>query len=891
MLGKLFRRAQTLSHTSRVDRDITKEIDFHIRMETEKRLRAGLSPEEARRTALRDFGGVQPTREHVRDTRGLTFWDALSQDVRFGLRTLRRSPGYTAAAVLILALGIGANTAIFSVINGVLLKALPFSEGGNLVLLQESAPAAGLASVGVGIPELFDYRKRLQSVKDLVEYHSMSFVLLNQGEPDRVDTGVVSANFFNMLGITPILGRTFVVSDDVIGAEAVLVLSHEYWQQKFGGDPNVIGRVLQMNNRAHTVIGVLPAYPQYPRVNDVYMSTSACPFRSAAEKALPAGGHRSFGALQVFGRLKPGATEAQATAEIATVASSFPKDFPNDYRRAKGLTGRAQYLQDRLVVGARPMLLALGGATMLVLLIACANVANLALARTLQRRRELAVRTALGAGRGRLLRQLVTESVIVSVAGGALGLGLAWLSLDMLVGFVGRFTPRTSQIAIDGGVLAFTLVISVLTGLVFGAAPALASRRNVAQAMREGAAQGGEGAGRNRLRAGLVVAQVAVSFILLVGAALMLESFHRLSSVPLGYETDHVMTAAIFGNFGAGANSLTVKDIIDRSNAIVDRLRSSPGVRAAAATSSVPLSNITPAQLSIRIEGRSDSDSRVLDADGNIASEGYFDTLGIPVLTGRDFRRSDSADAPPVALINASMAKYWDGANPVGTRFLVQNQQPETWLTIVGVVGDFRLYSADRDIEPQFYTPFEQNQGGGGGRLLVRTDGNPHDLVNTIKAVVHGVNKDMPVEELKTIDELRNTQLTPPRLTAALLTVFAAVALVITLAGVTGVIATSVSQRTREFGLRMALGASRGSVLQLVLGQGMVLVVAGLLAGVGGAYAFSRLISGFLFATKPTDAMAYAVVAAIFLVVSLVACLAPARRATTIDPLTALRAD
>ena len=888
---RFLRRLRTLATQPKVDRDINKELDFHIRMEIEKRQRAGMTPEEARRTAMRDFGGVGRTREAVRDVRGITFWDTLSQDVQFGLRTLRRSPGYTLAAVTILALGIGANTAIFSVISGVLLKPLPYTDGSRLVLLQQSAPAAGLPTVGISIPELFDYRSRLQAVQDLVEYHSMSFVLLNQGEPDRVDTGVVSANFFNMLGVKPILGRTFVPSDDVLGAEAVLVLSNEYWQQKFGGDPNVVGRVLQMNNRAHTVIGVLPAFPQYPRFNDVYMSTSACPFRSAAEKALPAGGHRSFGGLQVFGRLAPGATIDRAAAEVATVAGGFPKDFPNDYRRAKGLTGGTQLLEERLVVGARPMLLALGGTTILVLLIACANVANLAMARTARRQRELAVRTALGAGRWRLLRQLLTESVIVGLTGGVLGLGLAWLSLGVLVGFVGRFTPRTNQIGIDATVLAFTFGVSIITGLVFGAAPALSERRNVAQAVREGAAQAGEGAGRHRLRAGLVVAQVGVSFILLVGASLMLESFHRLSSVSLGYDTGHVMSAAIFGNFGANANSLTPQDIIDRSNAIVDRLRSSPGVRAASVTASVPLSNITPASQSIRIEGRTTSDARLLEVDGYVASEGYFDSLGVPIIIGRDFRRSDDAKAPPVAVINASMAKYWDGANPLGSRFMVENQPTETWLTVVGVVSDFHLYSADRDIEPQFYAPFAQSGGFGGGRLLVRTDGNPQDLVNTIKAAVHGVNKDMPVEELKTIDELRNTQLTSPRLTAALLVIFAGVALVITLAGITGVIATSVSQRTREFGLRMALGASRGSVLQMVLGQGVLLVAIGLVLGVGGAYAFSQVIGRFLFATKPTDVPVYLAVAGLFIVVAGAACLAPARRATTIDPLTALRTD
>jgi predicted permease len=894
-VGRLLRRVRTLLRRRKVDDEVARELDFHIEMEALQRARAGLQPDEARRAALRDFGEPARVREHVRDVRGMTVADGLEQDVRFALRTLRRSPGFTIAAVLILALGIGANTAMFSVIDGVLLEPLPFRNGDELVLIQQAATKSDVPDAGVSIPELARYRGRLASIRDLVEYHSMSFTLLNQGEPDRVDTGVVSANFFSMLGIAPLYGRTFADADDDLGAEAVLVLSHAYWRDKFGADPRVVGRVLEMNNRPHTVVGVLPEYPQYPRRNDVYMPTSACPFRAAAERTLPLG-HRSFAGLRVFGRLASGAGATAAGSEVATVAASFEADHPQDYARTRslGIAGRVQPLREQLVEGARPMLLALTGTTLLVLLIACANVANLALARTLQRHRELAVRSALGAGRARIVRQLVTESLIVAIAGGVLGLGLAWLSLDLIVGFVGRFTERTGEIAVDGRVLAFTVAASIVSGIAFAAAPALATRRNLAEAMREGSAQTGDGGGRRRLRSGLVVAQVAVSFALLVGAALLLESFYRLSSVPLGYTADRVMTAAIFGNFSRGT---TPEDALRLQTGILDRLRAAPDVDAAAMTNAVPQSDIQPFNQPLRLDGIAAGDGRRLEADGNLASDGYFETLGIPLLAGRDIRATDTRETAPVAVINASMAKLWDGVDPIGRRFAIDGPPPPgqpdgpRWLTVVGIVPDFRLYSVDREIPAAYYTPAAQS-GFGAGRLVVRArSGNPYDLVRTIKAAVHGVDAQVPVEELVSLRELRDTRLTTPAVTTALLTIFAVVALAVTLAGLAGVIGTSVSQRTREFGLRMALGASRSSVLQLVLRQGLVLVAAGIALGVAGAYAFGRLIARYLFETTPTDALAYAGVALLFVLAALTATFGPARRATTVDPLRALRSE
>jgi predicted permease len=877
-----------LAGRKRFSGEVRRELEAHLAMEIDHRTRLGLQPDEARRTALRDFGGVSRVHEEVFDVRGITFWDTLWQDIRFGVRTLGRSPGYTAAAVLVLALGIGVNTAMFSVIRGVLLEPLPFRDGDELVLVQQAARVSNVGDAGVSIQELADYRARLQSIRDLVEFHSMSFVLLNQGDPDRIQAAVVSANFFDMLGIGPLLGRTFVDEDDDIGADATLVLSHEYWKSKFGGDESVVGRVLQMNNRPHTVVGVLPSFPQYPIASDVYMSTSACPFRAQAEtNPSPVAGHRTFSALRVFGRLAPGATVDRAAAEVAAVAESFNERHAADHERTRsqGLTGRAAMLQEELTTNSRPLLYALTAATGLVLLLACANLANLALARTLRRSRELALRTALGAGRLRILRQLVTESLIVAVGGGALGLGLAFLTVDMLVEFVGRFTTRTGQIDIDAGVLVFALIASVATGLVFGATPAIAARRSLMTSMRDGGAQAGDGARRHRVRSALVVAQVAMSFVLLVGAALLIESLYRLSAVPLGYQSRGVMTAAYFGNF---SRLQGLEEANRVQGLMLDRLRATPGVRAAAITNAVPQVSATPGQTPFAIEGRAPRDGVRLEADPNTSSAGYFDLLGVRLLAGRDFRPSDTPQAPPVAIINAAMAAAWEGADPIGSRILVGPPQNRIALTVVGVVGDFRLHGAsDRDVEAQYYRP--ATQVGAAGRVLVRTDGDPATMGPAIRAAVHAADPQLPVEEVQTLDELRDGRLATPGVTTALLAIFALAALAITLTGLAGLIGTSVSQRTREFGLRMALGASRTSVLRLVLGQGALLVAAGVLIGAAGAYWFSQLIARFLFGTPPVEPLAYAAVALIFLGAAVLATFGPARRATTIDPLTALR--
>ncbi len=513
------------------------------------------------------------------------FTTELVRDLSYALRQLRRAPGFAAAAILTLGLGIGANTAIFSVISGVLLKPLPYANGDRLVLIRQSAPLAGRPDAFVSIRELYDYREQTRGFEGLVEHHLMSFDLLNRGEPDRVATAVVSHNFFDVLGIDPIAGRTFVASDDLPGAPAVLVLSHSYWRTKFGGDPSIIGQVFQMNDRPHTVVGVLPNVPHYPREADVYMSVSACPFRARAEKTI-AQNRRAFSNLTVFGHLKPDVSIAQAGGDVDVVCRRFVGDNPTTYRPGSGFKATTLNVQGEMTKDARPMLLILLGTTGLILLIACANVANLTLARVLRRDRELALRASLGANRGRLIRQLLTESVLLALAGSAVGLLLAASTVDLLTAFVSRFTVRTGEIAIDPRVLAFTLGLSVVTGIIFGIFPALASRVDLVSALKQAGKSARLSGGRRLVQRGLVVAQVAVSVVLLVGAGLLLASFFRLQRVESGYRAERVLTAELFPNFSKYPSPTTQRAFYD---ALLQRLQGAPGVTTAAITNAIPL--------------------------------------------------------------------------------------------------------------------------------------------------------------------------------------------------------------------------------------------------------------------------------------------------------------
>jgi predicted permease len=812
--------------------------------------------------------------------------DQVLNDLRFGLRTLFKNRGFALLAILTLGLGIGENTAIFSVIYGVLLKPLPYTDSGRLVLIRQSAPLLGRADVGVSIKEYFTYRDQASEFEALVEFHQMNFDLLKRGEPDRVNTGVVSTNFFSVLGIQPILGRSFVPADDKPGAPAVLIVSHSYWQRKFGGDRNIIGQVFEMNDRPHTVVGVLPNVPHYPQENDVYMPTSACPFRAAAERRIDQNA-RVFSILNVFGKLKPGVSRERAAADVDLICRRFTADDKTAYRPGSGFTATTSGVREEMTRNARPMLMILLGTTGLVLLIACANVANLTLARLLRRDRELAVRAALGAGRARLVRQLLTESTLLAFAGGLFGLLFATWTVGLLTTFVARFTPRTGEVGIDFRVLLFTVAVSMTTGLLFGTLPAMASRVDLAGAMKQGSKGAGERGGRRRLQSALIVAQVAVSVVLLIGAGLLLASFYRLQAVDPGYQGERVMSAELFTNFSKYPNADTQLRFY---LPVIERLESQPSVVSVAVTNAVPLRATRPGAAAFQIEGRaSDDPNSRPTADARIVSASFFKTLGVPLVRGRTFTESDGSDAAKVVVINKAMVRYWDTSDPIGSR--VSLDGGETWATIVGIVGDVKQFGLDQPAVAQVYTPLRQTTQQLGGLVLVRTTGQPASAAALIREAAWAIDPNMPVQNVRTLDEIRASYLATPKLTAVLLSVFAALALLVTMAGITGVIATFVSQRTQEFGVRMALGASRQAVLRMVVGQGLMLVGAGLAIGVVASLAATRVLSSYLFGTTATDPVTFIAVVSAFLVAGAAACLGPAWRATTVDPMVALHAE
>ena len=569
---------------------------------------------------------------------------------------------------------------------------------------------------------------------------------------------------------------------------------------------------------------------------------------------------------------------------MAAVAERFSSDFPDSYPPEINYTPSVVDLKEELTRNARPTLMMLLVTAGIVLLIACANVANLTLARVIRRDRELAVRTALGAGRGRLLRQLVTESTLLAVIGGVVGLGVAFVGLDLLVGFVARFTPRAISVGIDGWVLAFTLLTSLATGLVFGVVPTLGSRVDLRSSIQESTRT--TGSGKDNIRRGLIVAQVALSFVLLIGAGLTLRSLVRLQQVEPGFETEHVLTARISVNFTEFDTMTAAHHFL---NEVADAVGESPLARAAALTTKPPYRSTNPFLQEFLIEGR---DSEEVDIapqlDGNVVSRGYFDVLDIPVLDGRAFEITDESESAPVGIVNRSLAeRHWPGERAVGKRVSIDDG--ETWITIVGVVGDTRLYGPESEVTDEFYRP--NTQGGMPTWLLVRTVGDPATAAQQVKEITYALSGANPISDIETLASLRDEAVASPRLTASLLGLFAALALVVTVTGIAGVMAFTVNQRTRELGLRMALGARKGSVLGLVVGQGMALVVAGLLLGVAGAIVFGNVISGLLYDTAPTDPVTFILVATCLLVASIVACLVPARRAISVDPAITLRAE
>src|SRR5713101_3738953 len=735
----------------------------------------------------------------------------LRQDSSFALRMMRKNLGFTIAAIIVLGLGIGANTAIFSVVNAVLLKPLPYEHGERLLMMRQSTPRSGLMGRTVSVPELMDYRRQNRSLDAIVEYHNMQFILLGRAEPEQVETGVVSWNFFDIFGVKPLFGRNFAPDDEKDGAPAVLLLSYEFWLRSFGGDPTVVGKVFRMNDKPHTVVGVLPPFPQYPHENDVYMPSSACPFRSATHMI----SNRQMRMLRLFARMKPGVKATEAEADLSTVAAAMQKEFPNDYPDDAQPGVEATPLKAELTHEAKPTMLLLLAAAGFVLLIACANVANLNLARMVRRDRELGVRTAMGASRIRLFRQLLTESSLLALIGGALGLLLANGSLQLLSAYVARSTPRAREVHIDVFVLLFPLAVAFFVSVLPGTAPAIARRENLITTLKEGGSQSTLGFVRGRLRSALIVAQVAVSFLLLIGAGLTVRSLINLQRVDPGFRPENVLTIQFsldFSRYTSNEKTLAFWD------SLLQKVQTLPGVVSAGAAGVFPLDKSPAFNNQFDIEGQQGNAAAKPIAELNVITPGYLQILGIPLLGGRDFDGHDRPESAKVALINQSLAqRHWPKQDPLGRRISID--KGKNWAQIIGVLGDVHEHGLDKPATDFIYLPFTQYPQTGPA-LMARTQGDPMAVARTVVQRLYEVDANQPAGRIQSLEQYRADSIAAPRLTANLLGLFANHEIAIAAAGIGGEMTRAVRQRTHEIGVRMAIGARPAEIVRMILSQG-----------------------------------------------------------------------
>jgi predicted permease len=872
-----------------VRRDVSSEIGFHIEMRTRELIDAGVAPEQARAQAIATFGDVDAIeaacrderRQRVRERAWRDELDSVVHDVRYAVRTLARSRGFTVTVLLTLALGIGANSAIFSLVNGVLLRRLPYANADRIVMVAHPSASLGVADLAFSAPEVADFGTQTASIDGIAEYHSMSFDLLGHGEPRRVQTGVVSADYFRLLGVKPLLGRAFLTGEDQEGAAPVLVLSYRFWVNELGADSSIVGKTFTMNDRQHVVVGVLPPLPNYPDQNDVFMPISSCPFRSQPHMKTT----RIMRMVSIVARARPGVALTTVQRDMAAIESRSHAAYPDAYKGLSDAAVTATPLHDAMTESARPAFLLLLAVAGLVLLIACANVTHLTLARHLRRQRELAIRTALGAGRGRLLRQLITESLLLSLGGAALGLLLARSGIGAMSSLAARFTARAGDIVLDWRVVLFTLGVAVVTGLVFGVIPVFADSSNLASRLRDGSATAS--GGKLRLRSALVIGEVALAFVVLVSAGLTLRNLSKLVNTNPGYDPQNVVTAHIDLNWTKYKRASLTREF---ANELIARLQATNGVSAVAVADAFPASSSSPQNRNgFDVRGQLVADTlRRPKAEVGSVSPDYFRAIGAELRAGRAFTDADRDSTALVAIVSQSAARrYFAGGDAIGKQISFNGGL--RWLTVVGVVSDVRQYGPTADVAEQVYRPYSVFTVRD-LRLVMRTNGNLKFATNLVRQTVHSIDPEQPVVDVMTLEQARQDTMASPRLTTMLLGLFAVLALAIAAAGLGGVMAYSVGQRTQEFGIRMALGAERGGILRLVLGQGIRLVVVGLVIGGLTSRAVAHAIEKQLYGVKATDPLTYAGVAVLFVVVAALACLVPARRATAVDPVSAFKA-
>jgi len=880
---KLPLRLRSLFRRSRVEKELSDELRFHLEKLIEEKVGKGMTPEEARYAALRELGGVEQIKEECRDMRRVDYIENFFQDVRYGLRMLAKNPGFTAVAVLTLALGIGASTALFSIVNSVLLRPLPYKDPDRLVMLFEKDKTFqvdilqpnlhGLMSTSV--PGLLDWRARTDVFDEVGAYYwfPSRFVFTGASEPEEVFGGRVTANLFTLLGVQPILGRSFLPAEDRPGENDKVLLGYVVWRRRFSSDPGIVGKSVAISGRAYTVVGVMPPGFEFPRGEQLWV-----PY---ALEIAPNKESRNVRNLEVIARLKAGVSPESAETELKALAAVSEQRFPSEQ---KNWTAAVIPLRQHLLGDTRARLLLLFGATGFVVLIACSNLANMLLARGVLRTREMAMRAALGAGRSRLLRQVMVETVLLAVVGGAAGLAIAIWAVRTLVALGSATVPQLQGVHPDWRVLLFALGCSLVAGAVSALLPALrASRTDVNEALKQTPVASGASGPAQRLGGALVVSELALALVLLAGAGLMVNTLAHLYTVDLGFEPQNLLTMRItlpaykYRDF-ARFDTVRPGAFFDQ---VLERVKALPGVRSAALINALPFSGVQWGT-DISVEGRV---QETFATHTRVATSGYFKTMGIPLRAGRFFTEQDNNATAAVAIINETLARQiWPNENPIGKHI----GGPDNWWTIVGVVGAARHLRLDLPAGPETYRPQAQEMSRE-MFLVLRTSGEGTRLAPAVRQQIWSIDKDQPVEDVRMMEERIAGYAAARRFYTLLLGIFAALAVALAGVGIYGVISYSVSQRHHEIGVRMALGADRTDILNLVVGQGFKLTLIGVVVGVADALALRRFLSGLLYGVKASDPLTFVLVSLILTAIALLASYIPARRATKVDPMVALR--
>jgi putative ABC transport system permease protein len=804
--------------------------------------------------------------------------EILFQDADYALRLMRKDLSFTIVVIAILGMVIGASTAAFMAANAILIQPLPFSGGNHLIHLQQRRPAIGVENMAFSVKEIEDYRSQNHTLDSVVEFHEMTFSLLGGREPVRVDTGVVSANFFRILGVTPLYGRTFMDEDDRTNARPVLILSYNFWQKSFGGDPNVIGQKYSMNDKEHVVVGILPPIPQFPAEVDVYMPTVACPTRSG-EHALH---ERSWHMMNVYATLKPGVSLAEAQADLNQIAKRLQTTYPNEYPSAKGYEIGLRPVHEELSHDIRPVLIVLAVAVGLLLLLACANVTGIMVSRMLARARELTVRTILGASRGRILRGLITEGVMLAIFGGMVGLILAYWSVGLLVSFTSKFTSLASQLNFTPQVIAFCFLLSVACGVVIGMVPSVGVRYTALFTI-EGGNAGVSSRISSKTRGALVAAQLALCVILLVGAGLALRTVAHLERVDPGFQPSGVLTARIY--ILNGKHQEFFEELLERTRRL-------PGVVSAGLASTIPLLN-AESDGPVPIEVREANAIQHGEAKPNppvirIVTPDYFRTVGASILNGRDFKEQDTKEALPVVIVNQHMANhYWPDGSALGKQIAVASDK---WLPIVGVVSDIRHLGLDQDPVDEMYGSLAESPQAAMS-VVIRSSQTSPELGEQLRWIAHDIDPNAVVADVRPMMQVRQEWLASRRTTAMFLSVFAVVALCITASGISGMMALAVGERKHEIGVRLALGATPGTVILAMMKQVLALMTVGLGAGFGAAWVMSTSMSHLIAGIAPRDAVTFAGSSALLIAVTTASSFVPLTRIARLDPVVLLRAE